>query len=425
MPAIIAPSATPDFGPQVSGKWALSDTSAYTSSLHSSLAASASVSSLDATHARHPLDGFDADAPAAQLPRGIMSLSLGAADKHAIEAKITACVAQGWQGIEIHIDDIKAKARSLAGQNSRNTMAEPAREHMLLAASAISAMCKASGLKVICLEPILHYPGILPISRRDERLHELPLWFEISDILDTDLIQVASAMFGSSSSGVYQHTGDEERVIQDLRLLAHAGQRWHTRCKFFAYEAMCFGSFVTTWQQAWRQVQLVDAHNFGMVLDTMQILGGAIADPSRPDGLVDGWSEKLDADLKELKETFADARSRRKLFLLQLGDAALPPEPMHLKHPLFDPTQHANTTMAWARAHRAFAGEGYLPVEELSRVIFNDIRYRGWVSAEYFNLDLQSPSTSFPFEAAKRCNNSHELVLKRLEHSQTTPKHSA
>ncbi len=322
----------------------------------------------------HPLSesslGVSSSVLPAELPRGVMSLSLGAPAKHGIEMKILACAAQGWQGIEIHIEDIRQKARamhdlalaSLPAHGASSPTAStptlpdpsysPTREEMIAAAQQIASLCTAASLRVICLEPFLHYPGMLPLSARDARVlggdSELSLWFEMSDILGTDLIQVASTMFARSpSTGEVVATGDEARVVEDLRLLAEQGVEWertHGRRKYFAYEAMCFGAFVTTWQQAWRQVQLVDRENFGMVLDTFQILAGGIVDPAVRGGLIEGWRGKLERELEELKEVFAgqDPRNRNKLFFCQLGDAKMPDDGSVLdeRSPLFDSKVH-------------------------------------------------------------------------------------
>lgn len=289
-------------------------------------------------HATHPSAEFES-MTIAQLPRGIMSLSLGSSELHAIESKIAACTAQGWQGVEIHIDDVKSTARRLGGCDDGE---QPSHALILMAAQHISQLCRRARLRVICLEPILHYPGMQPLSRRDAWLsEELPLWLKVSDLLDTDIIQVASAMFSTDAQG-------EQRAIEDLRLLALAGQRWSQtsaggRVKFFAYEAMCFGAHVTTWQQAWQQVREVNEHNFGMVLDTFQIVAGAVADPSQPGGLVHDWQAKLTADICELMSSFAGPQNgdnRRKLFFCQLGDASMPVEPITEHSAIFQPHQH-------------------------------------------------------------------------------------
>ena len=399
--------------------------------------------------ARHPLDGLcSPERSPTQLPRGVMSLSLGQADKHRIEIKLLACVAQGWTGVEIHMDDVKATARRIAqGEtiaadftsssvipitHSHATQAkEPTRCSMLQAASSIASLCRAHNLRVICLEPLLHYPGLLPISRRDALLRdEIPLWLEISDLLDTDLIQVASAMFGPYA-GPHAHlspascdggvTSNESRIVTDLRLLATIGAQWPNRPKFFAYEAMSFGYSVQRWQDAWRQVCLVDLENFGMVLDTMQMIAACVVveDPyssSINGSLVEGHEAKLQRDLQQLRETFVgphNKENRRKLFLCQLGDAQLPSASTVSN---YNPAQHANSKMAWARTHRQFAAAGNLPgVQEVANVIFNEIGYKGWVSAEYFNTDTDSDDALFPFQAAKRCQVGHEILLTKAE----------
>ena len=321
----------------------------------------------------HPLSHFltNPPPPLSSLPRGIMSLSLGAPLRHSIDSKILACVAQGWQGIEIHIDDIRTRAKASAIASASTVAAsggylneeqtrclsnpagyEPDRQEMIVAAHAVAALCQATNLTVICLEPFLHYPGMLPLAARNERLRtELPLWMEISDILGTDVIQVASAMFGAEQRpGTV--TGDPERNIEDLKLLAAAGKAWPTRVKYFAYEAMCFGAYCRTWRQAWEQIEKVNEDNFGMVLDTFQILGGAIADPGRTDGLVEGWQQILKQECDDLVSTFAgeaNESKRRKLFFCQLGDASLPPEPINEQHPAFDPKQHGEQLICFEK----------------------------------------------------------------------------
>lgn len=296
---------------------------------------------------------------------------------------------------------------------------------MLSAAKQVKSLCDSHNLAIICLEPFLHYPGVLPISKRDQRLHEeVPLWFEVSDILDTDVIQVASAMFGGEGVA----TGDEERVVEDLRLLAEAGLNWRggsgaststPRTKYWAYEAMCFGAYTTTWEQAWRQVQLVDRPNFGMVVDTFQICGASYADPSDPTG--QGKARDADAafeaTISRLRSTFGGdspeaKRNRDKVFFVQLGDAELISDPpLSETHPLFDKKQHANLKMAWARQCRLFQGEGYMPCHRVAQVFLEECGWRGWLSAEYFNRDQMDEDPAYIDRAAERCMVGHQAML--------------
>lgn len=298
--------------------------------------------------------------------------------------------------------------------------AKPVPQQLYTAASHIRAICDEEGLAIICLEPFLHYPGMLPLSKRDQRLHdELPVWFTVSDILGTDVIQIASAMFGGEGVA----TGDEERVVEDLRLIADLGLAWRdstglgqSRPKFWAYEAMCFGAYITTWEQAWRQVQLVDRPNFGLVVDTFQIPGACYADPSAVDGKAANADAEMEASLERLASTFggdsAQARAnRQKVFFVQLGDGAKMDPPLTTSHPLFDAKIHSNVKMAWARTNRKFQGEGYLPCNRVAQIFIEKCGWRGWLSAEYFNEDQMNEDDSYPEKAAERCMKGHQFFL--------------
>ena len=284
----------------------------------------------------------------------------------------------------------------------------PLPDQLYAAAQSVRAKCDAASLPIFCLEPFLHYPGLLPISRRDERLKEVPVWFTVADILGTDMIQIASAMFGSP--GV---TADEARIVEDLRILADMGLAW-PRTKFWAYEAMCFGHSTTSWTQAWREVELVDRPNFGMVVDTFQILGDAIADPTVIGGLKPNADQLLEETIEQLRMTFSDPAKRAKVFFMQLGDGKLMDPPLSKTHELYDASQHANLKMTWARTNRLYAGEGYLPGWRVAQTLLVDCGWRGWISAEYFNLDTESKDDRYAEQSAMRCRQGHEKVLAAL-----------
>ena len=73
-----------------------------------------------------------------------------------------------------------------------------------------------------------------------------------------------------------------------------------------------------------------------------------------------------------------------KIFLVQIGDAERPSQPLTKDHPLRVDGQPAR--MAWSRNGRLFAhdplGSCYLSIEEICDVIFNQLQYIGWVSCE-------------------------------------------
>lgn len=352
-----------------------------------------------------------------QLPKGIMSLSLGKHAEHTFARKVQACAKARYEGIEVHFEDAVNVARS---QYHLASDAQPSEAQLLSAAATMKQTCDEANLRIICLEPFLHYPGCLPLSKRDARVKDdVPLWFALSDELGTDVIQVASAMFGGEDVA----TSDEARIVEDLRLIADAGLSWRgkdgkggLRTKYWAYEAMCFGAYTTTWEQAWRQIQLVDRPNFGMVVDTFQICGAYYADPSAQDGSgkARDAEEAMAGTLARLRATFGgdseQARiNRSKVFFVQLGDAKQ--VQMSEDHPLFDAKQHSNMKMAWARSYRLFQGEGYLPCHQVAQLFLEECGWRGWMSAEYFNVDQTTETTEYVDEAAERCMKGHEAFL--------------
>ncbi|CAO1616757.1 unnamed protein product [Jaminaea pallidilutea] len=347
--------------------------------------------------------------PVQKQPRALMSAAIGRTPAvHSIDTKIAALKSNGYNGIEVHFECLTNEARRIFNLASD---AQPADHQMYAAAREVRHKCDVADISVLCLEPFLHYPGLLPVSRRDERLRELPLWFTLTDILGTDMIQIASAMF--SGPGV---TLEESRIVEDLRILADMGLQWH-RPKFWAYEAMCFGAGTTKWTQAWREVQLVDRPNFGMVFDTYQVLGAVYADPTVAGGKRPDADQAAAQTFEDVRNTFAgphNAANRAKIFFVQLGDAAAPSPPLSEDSPLYDPQQHASLMMTWGRIFRRWPGEGYMPTRELAEVFLRECGWRGWISAEVMNSEAFSQSPDYPMEAAARCRKGQDDYIQAI-----------
>ncbi len=157
---------------------------------------------------------------------------------------------------------------------------------------------------------------------------------------------------------------------------------------------MAFGAWTSRWQDAWKEVEAVNLPNFGIVLDTFQILGECWADPASESGMLYDADIRLQTCLDDLRTTFAghleqQALNRQKIFYIQLGDAERMTPPLTIEHSLFDSSLHANPRMAWNRSCRTMAYGGYLPLSPLLRVIFQDIGFDGVVSAEVMHAELK------------------------------------
>lgn len=349
------------------------------------------------------------------MPQGIMGASLGSGQVHDIEKKIRAAKEEGFEGIEIFYECLRLVSVEIAGKNNSE---QPTDDELKAGARRIRQLCDKYSIHVIALQPWLNYVGVKDRKERDRRLeHVLPVWFELADVLGTDTIQVPSQMYKNIS------TNDSEVIIDDLRALAEAGL--YGRAKQgknpirFAYEAMAFGAFTSSWQDAWEEVVAVDMPNFGIVLDTFQILGECWADPTNPSGEFYDAEIRLQECLHDLRLTFAghlekQTKNREKIFYVQVGDAERFPAPLTTQNNLFDPSMHANLKMAWNRSCRTFACEGYLPLLPLLKVLFQDIKFEGVVSAELMNVNTSSKEETFPSRSSQRASAAWQKCVDLL-----------
>jgi 4-hydroxyphenylpyruvate dioxygenase len=217
-------------------------------------------------------------------------------------------------------------------------------------------------------------------------------------------------------------TGDVKTIVADMIEIADMGMAQKPPVRF-VYEAMAWGRFIDTWEQAWEVVQLVNRPNFGICLDTFQIAGRIWADPTTTSGRLEGG----DAELKKSLQRMASyiGAEPEKLFLVQTGDAERLSSPITEDHPLHVDGQPPR--MTWSRNARLFAddpkGGCFLkgPVDQICHVIFNELKYTGWVSCEVYSTSLLDPDPNVPFKHARRAADGWKSVLKTLEQQRRVP----
>ena len=323
------------------------------------------------------------------LALGITSLSLGRAGVHRMEDKIQAAANAGFKGIELFYEDLEVLARELCGGD------EDIKSSLQHAAHLIRRLCDSFEMTVINLQPFRDYVGLISRKRHEEKISELKTWLILCKILRTDMISITSG-FPSPSPTT---TGDEDRVIDDLRELADLGAKEDPPIRF-AYEAISWGAHVNTWQHAWKMVQGADRPNLGLCLDTFHILAKVWADPESTTGLRRAAADALGRDLRELVSIVSEKR----LFSVQLADAAKMDPPLSPQHVWHDPSQHP--LMTWSRQARLFPLEkemgAYLPVLEVLQSCVMDMGYQGWISMEVFNVSLFARDSRVPLLHAQR-----------------------
>ena len=328
------------------------------------------------------------DLKASDFPIAITSLSVGRASVHGMEEKVQAAAEAGFNGIELFYEDLEMLARDIRGD-------EDIMSSLKHAAHLIRSLCDSSGLKIINLQPFRDYEGLINRKHHEEKISELKNWLILCKILRTDMIVITSVF----PSPLPTATGDEDRIINDLREVADFGAEGNPPIRF-AYEPISWGAHVNTWQHAWRIIQRADRQNLGLCLDTFHVAAKVWADPESINGRRQAAEDALRQDLEELVSVV----SAKRLFSFQLADAAKLYPPLSPQHAWHNPDQHP--LMTWSRQARLFPLENdmgaYLPVVEILHSCLLDMGYRGWISLEVFNSSLFARDHRVPLLHAQR-----------------------
>lgn len=335
----------------------------------------------------------------------ITSVSLGRAHFHSIHEKLSQAAHHGIQGIELFYEDLEDLATSFPG-GAIST-------NILLAAHQIRKLCDSLGLVVINLQPFMFYEGLIDRAEHDRIISEkLPLWFGILRILGADTILIPSNFLSPDpGTGEARITGDIDTIVSDLTKIADLGAGQSPPVKF-AYEALAWGSYVDTWEDAWDIVCRVDRPNFGIGLDTFNIAGRVYGDPTSLTRKT--RTAELDFHLSMLR--MRQVLDARKIFAFQLADAEYMPRPLNRKHPFYVEGQPSR--MSWSRNARLFPFEfglgAYLPVLEVVKTVLS-IGYKGWMSMEVFSSSLASPEAFVPLIHARRALDSWEVLIEEIQ----------
>ncbi|KAJ4350165.1 uncharacterized protein N0V89_008786 [Didymosphaeria variabile] len=329
---------------------------------------------------------------------GISSMSLGRCYAgHSIEHKLSMAAKHGLQGIELFYEDLADLAQPQTPSN------------LLSSAAYVRSLCTSLGLEVICLQPFMHYEGLLDRSNHSKRIEEMRLWIQLAKVLDTDLIQVPSSFLAAE-----EISDDVELIVSDLRELADIGLTQSPPIRF-AYESLCWGTYVDKWELCWEIVTRVDRPNFGICLDSFNILGRIYADPTSSTGCNAGAEEEVQASIRRLVEQIGP--HKEKIFFIQIVDAERLSSPLLPGHAFYNAAQPAR--MSWSRNCRLFYGEtdhgAYLPVRDVAHAIIKEIGFNGWVSMELFNRAMERKDHGVVEELANRAGDSWRRMVVDLD----------
>jgi 4-hydroxyphenylpyruvate dioxygenase len=328
-------------------------------------------------------------------------MSLGRAWLHQLPQKLAMAAKYGLQGIEVFFEDLELLAKERAGK-------DPTEGDLLSAASEIRGLCDKNGLKVIALQPFLHYEGLTNQIEHQAMIEKMKLWFELANILGTDIIQIPT-QFRPQTEGV---SGDMDLIVKDMTEVADLGLQ-ETPVIKIAYENLCWGTFTDTWERVWDVVKRVDRPNFGICLDTFHIAGGVWADPASENGRIPDADAKLNASLERMKKMI----NASKIWYVQIVGAERLEHPLVKGHEYYAEGQPSR--MSWSRNFRLFYGEEdlgqYLPINRIAKVILQDLKFDGWVSMELFSRTLADPRPEVPEEHAKRAGIAWKKLVQGFD----------
>ena len=329
----------------------------------------------------------------------ISSMSLGRAFAHDLREKLDKATKNGIEGIEVFHEDLEYIAKKLGGGLTP--------DNEIQAAGIIRRLCDDRNMNIICLQPFMHYEGLLDRQEHARRINKMKLWLRLAKALGTNLIAIPSTFLPESES-----TGDLDLIVADMIEVAELGLQ-ETPTINFSYEGLAWGTHLDTWEQTWEVVQRVDRPNFGLCLDTFNIAARVYADPASPNGMAPNGEVEIRASIARLMQTV----DVRKVFYIQVVDAERLQKPLDERHELFVRGQPPR--MTWSRNCRLFYGEedrgAYLPCRELTRAIVRGLGFNGWISMELFNRSMCNTDPDTPAAHASRASVAWNKIVEDLE----------
>jgi sugar phosphate isomerase/epimerase len=273
-----------------------------------------------------------------------MSTTLGAMDDFGMDTISLAGT------LEAKLQSIKQAGFSQVMLSARDVVSHP------LGFEAAVQAVKSSGLRVTGFQVLRDFEGLsghLHLYKVDIAKAML----EMCHALGSKVLLVCS------STSVHAST-DKSLLAKDLRKLAMLALPLGIKV---AFEALSWGRTINEFPQAWEVIQLADAPNLGLGLDSFHL-----------------FATKSSLDDLELLEP-------EKIFLVQLADF------MWQEVPTFE------DRMTTARHFRVFPGEG-VHSDVLADLVTRlyALGYRGDYSFEVFNDDYQQLPLSLVAQRARR-----------------------
>lgn len=330
----------------------------------------------------------------------ISTLSLGSAEHHSLLSKLQAAARAGFTAVDLFDTDWEHFKRQYAKLNNLPFSTIDGDDTSVGAARAINRMCASLHLRLLCFQPFREFEGRKDPAEAAERMRHARGTLSILPVLGTTMLLIPSTTLPSS-----QLDPSPARMAADLAKLADFAAAYSPPLRI-CYEALSWGTHVSTWKAAWQVVDLANRVNLGLCLDSFNTAAREWADPYSPSGIRHPLiNETLGRSLDELVEKVPAT----KIFYFQLADGQRMSIPLT---PPEDPT--VPLLRPWSRSYRLFPFEtdrgAYLPVKEFTEAV-RKTGYTGPWSLEIFNDSLNDPAAHVPDEHARRGMESLQKTL--------------
>jgi 4-hydroxyphenylpyruvate dioxygenase len=229
-----------------------------------------------------------------------------------LEDKLAAAAAAGFEGIEVFEPDLIASPWS---------------------PEELAARCADLGLVIELYQPFRDLDSAVP-ERFARNLRRAEHKFDVMARLGVETVLVCSSVLPDA-------VGDLDQLAEQL---AAAAARAGDHGLRIAYEALAWGTHVSTWDRSWDAVSRAGSASLGLCLDSFHVLSRG-GDPT-------GFA----------------AVPAEKVFFVQIADAP----------------QLRMDVLQWSRHHRLFPGQGAFDLVGFAGAVL-DCGYAGPLSLEVFN----------------------------------------
>lgn len=322
----------------------------------------------------------------------VSSLSLGSCVHHSLYNKLEAARNAGFTAVDLYGDDwVQFKREYATATPSLPPSAFDGDPTSIEAAKQVRLICDHFGLKLLCLQPFRDFEGRLDATEAEARMQDARGTLSVLPYLGTDMLLIPS-----STLPAHKITKDRHRIADDLGRLADYANSFSPPLRV-CYEALSWGTHVSTWRDAWQVVRLANRTNLGLCVDSFNTAARQWADPFQPNGkLNEAVDDALRRDLLELVK-IVPAHS---IFYFQVADGKF------MQPPLLPPTDPDEPRLRpWSRGNRLFPLEmelgAYLPVKPFTEAVLAT-GFDGPWCIEVFNNSLQDPHPTVPNSHARR-----------------------